>query len=237
MKILVRESHTELNNEAYDAKQVVKIIKDSVYTDFGMTPFRVYYNPASLKIIYDHTLNFLTDEEYDNIVNSVPEGANEYRVLADAVTDKIKNYLSELPIPKNCIKEARVNFGFHGTFQILVYRTLPVVNENVEVFQPFETYSVNDIINARSRVDANWDWEEIMDEAEANDDYVLMAAVELDAIKRFLSVSDKDIKDLSINEDGDYLRVRLRSGETKYFYELGNQLKDKDTGKLIPIHI
>lgn len=233
MKILMKESH----NEMYDAKQVIKIIKDSVYTDFGMTPFRVYYNPASLKIIYDHTLDFLTDEEYDNIVNSVPEDGNEYRVLADAVTDKIKNYLSALPIPKNCIKEARVNFGFHGTFQILVYRTLPVVNENVEVFQPFETYSVNDIIKARSHVSANWDWEEIMDEAEANDDYVLIAAVELDAVKRFLSVSDKDVKDLSINEDGDYLRVRLRSGEIKYFYERGNQLKDKDTGKLIPIHI
>ena len=237
MKILIKESHTEFNDEVYDAKQVVKIIKDSVYTDFGMTPFRVYYNPASLKIVYDHTLNFLTDEEYDDIVNSVPEDGNEYRMLADAVMDKIKNYLAELPIPKNCIKEARVNFGFHGTFQILVYRTLPVVNEILESFQPFETYSINDIIEARSRVGADWDWEELTDEAEVNEDYVLIAVVELDAIKRFLSISDKDVKDLSTNEDGDYLRLRLRSGEARYFYERGNQLKDEDTGKLIPIHL
>lgn len=115
--------------------------------------------------------------------------------------------------------------------------TKPVITKKVESFQPFETYPIKDIIKARSRVDADWEWEDLMDEAELNDDYVLIAVVELDAIKRFLSISDKDVRDLSINEDGDYLRLRLRSGETRYFYERGNQLKDEDTGKLIPIHL
>lgn len=110
-------------------------------------------------------------------------------------------------------------------------------SHEVDYFQPFETYSINDIIEARSRVGADWDWEKLVDEAEVNEDYVLIAVVELDAIKRFLSISDKDVKDLSINEDGDYLRLRLRSGETRYFYERGNQLKDEDTGKLILIHL
>lgn len=110
-------------------------------------------------------------------------------------------------------------------------------SHKVDYFQPFEIYLINDIIEARSRVGADWDWEELTDEAEINEDYVLIAVVELDAIKRFLSISDEDVKDLSTNEDGDYLRLRLRSGETRYFYERGNQLKDEDTGKLIPIHL
>ena len=109
-------------------------------------------------------------------------------------------------------------------------------NSQEDYFQPFETYSINDIIEARERVDSAWDWDELTDEALANDDYALIAVAELNAIKRFLSISDEDVKDLSKNESGDYLRLRLRSGETRYFFERGDQLKDKDTGKLISIY-
>lgn len=230
MKILLRESE----NENYDAKLIVKQIKQAIDRDFDVDLYKVYYNPSSIKIMYDHPVDFLTEEEYDA---ARKYDSSDFTRLRVAIENKLSDYLSKLPIPDGAIKEARINWGYHGLFQIVVRRTLPVDKKAVrtESFQPFETYSINDIVEARSRVDSDWEWEELMDEAEVNEDYALIAVVELDAIKRFLSISDNDVKDLSVNEDGDYIRLRLKSGETRYFYERGNQLKDKNTGKLIPI--
>ena len=124
MKIFMNEDV----NDNYDAKQVLKTIKDSIYKDFDIVPFQVYYNPSSIKIVYGDTLSFLTEDEYNETINSGSDDDNELIALANAVSDKVKKYLSSLPIPKNCIKEARVNFSYHGTFQILIRRKLPEVD-------------------------------------------------------------------------------------------------------------
>lgn len=124
MKIFMNEDI----NDTYDAKQVLKIIKDSIYEDFGIKPFQVYYNPSSIKLIYGDTLSFLTEDEYNETINSVSDDDNELIALANAVSDKVKKYLSTLPIPKNCIKGAGVSFSYHGTFHILIRRKLPEVD-------------------------------------------------------------------------------------------------------------
>lgn len=124
MKIFMNEAI----NDTYDAKQVLKTIKDSIYEDFGIKPFQVYYNPSSIKLIYGDTLSFLTEDEYNETINSVSDDDNEMIALANAVSDKVKKYLSALPIPKNCIKGAGVSFSYHGTFHILIRRKLPEVD-------------------------------------------------------------------------------------------------------------
>ena len=112
MVILVKENQTRA-----DAKDIVKIIKDSIYKDFGIRSNQTYYNKASIKILYYHPVDFLTDEEYD----AIPKD----KLMEDAsklINKKMNEYLRKLPFPEDRIKDASVNWGYHGVFEIRIAR-------------------------------------------------------------------------------------------------------------------
>lgn len=149
----IKEYHTESVDSEYDVNEFIKAIQDVMKLEFKSGLEGKYYNPITIKLIFNNVKNMLTDAEKQEILDAYKQAHPEYDPDAKdkftpetfevwmqkqdyegnvnfVIANKVKNVLTSYVKPAEAIKDVRVGtFGrssiHYGdpALEVVIYRS------------------------------------------------------------------------------------------------------------------